>query len=113
MSKNLQGHFYAKKPAALMSLWGLCFLLLLSACMPSPNSNRRNANRQNASTDTPPPVGTPIFTNDTNYFQDGTTKATTVFDQSVFSSDTYYLRGKNVNLFIKAGNTTSVQCLVH
>lgn len=92
----------------------LLFLaILLSSCVQSPNSTRKSASRQGASTNTPPAVGTPIFTNDTNYFQLGSTKSTSVFDISVFSSDNYYLRGKNINLFIKAGNTTNVQCIVH
>ncbi len=92
----------------------LALFILLSGCVESPKSARKAGSRSGASTtDTPTPVGTPIFTNSSNYFQSGATKSTSVFDQSVFTSDTYYLRGKNIDLFIKGGNTTNVQCLVH
>lgn len=93
--------------------WMMLLFVLISGCVQSPKSSRKANSRSGASTTTPPPVGTPIFTNSTNYFQSGATKSTSVFDQSVFTSDTYYLRGKNIDLFIKGGNTTNVQCLVH
>lgn len=113
MRENTSNHFQSKTSYSFTVLIFLCLISILSGCIESPKSSRRSSTRQGASADTPTPVGTPIYTNDFNYFQSGQTKSTSVFDQSVFTSDTYYLRGKNIDLFIKAGNTTAVQCLVH
>src|SRR5690606_25996037 len=91
----------------------LALACLVSSCVQSPNSTRKSGSRQGASTNTPAPVGTPIFTNNANYYQNGSTQSTSVLDINAFTSDTFFLRGKNVDLFIKAGNTTSVQCVIH
>lgn len=103
-----------KTKGSSFTVWSLLFfVLVIVGCVQSPQNNRKSANRQGASTEVPPPVGTPIYTNDTNYFQSGSTKSTGVFDQNVYTNDTYYLRGKNINLFVAAGNKTTVQCLIH
>lgn len=99
--------------ASLSTALVLCFMFLLSSCIETSPGRRRSSASAGTSTETPDPVGTPIFTNDTNYFQDGAVKSTSVFDQSVFSSDTYFLRGKNINLYIQTGYTTTAHCLVH
>tara|TARA_R110000868_G_scaffold38661_1_gene135032 strand:- start:40154 stop:45211 length:5058 start_codon:yes stop_codon:yes gene_type:complete len=112
MSRN-ENHFFKSFNCKKFAVMTFGILFLLTGCVESPKTSRRSKTNQGASTGTTPPVGTPIFTNSLNYFQSGTTKSTSVFDQSVFTSDTYYLRGKNIDLFVKAGNTSTVQCIVH
>ena len=113
MRERTMFHLQQKFARYFLTTLSLCLVLILTSCVQSPNNNRKSGSRQGASTNTPPAVGTPIFTSDANYFQNGAVKSSSVFDLSAFTSDNYFLRGKNVDLFVKAGNTTTVQCLVH
>jgi hypothetical protein len=54
----------------------------------------------------------PEFSTNLNFLQNGSFQSTSTLNLSVNFSDSFYLRGKSIDQFIRSGNTALVQCVV-
>jgi len=88
-------------------------LALGSSCVESGSGNKRkgssNSTTEGGESSTPT---TPDFSSTSNFFQEGATQSETGITLPVNFTDRFYLRGAQIDFYIKNGNTTSTKCLV-
>lgn len=95
---------------------GLMLILgILCSCVPENKSNgRRSVDSQDANTpdgsSTPP--DSPDFSNSLNFMQAGAQQSSSSLGLALSFDNAFYLRGEEVNSFIKNDNEDDVQCLV-
>lgn len=105
------------KGLRLRTLLAMGLILLMTAsCMQNPSSSggRRKTSSQGASTDnsnnTTPEA--PTFEGEANFIQNGSSRSTTTTIIAGDFSTSLYLRGSQVDQFIKTNNKNTVQCLL-
>jgi hypothetical protein len=100
----------------MKSLVFIILLFLVTACLQTPGNNRRVSLLNNATTGAvgtaKTPAGLPVFTQGVNYFQNGGQIYTTGLPLSLDFIDIIYLRGKDVDTYIRTTGTQTAACLV-
>ncbi len=88
-------------------------LAMTSSCVDSGSGNKRKGSASSTSSggETADPT-TPDFSSSANFFQEGSTQSETGITIPVSFNDRFYLRGAQVDFYIKSGNKTSSKCLV-
>ncbi|WP_372655016.1 hypothetical protein [Halobacteriovorax sp.] len=88
-------------------------LTIASSCVESGSGNKRTGTADSTTSDgaTTEPTS-PDFTSSSNFFQEGSTQSETGITIPVSFNDRFYLRGAQVDYYIKNGNKTSSKCLV-
>jgi hypothetical protein len=90
-------------------------LFFITSCIPeNSSSGKRSVDTQGANNpgDTQTDTDTPDFSNDLNFIQAAGQQSSSSLSLTLSYDDAFYLRGKEVNQFIRNGNENSVQCLV-
>ncbi len=108
--KGLSLYSFAKKLMALM----VVLTFVMSCVQKQGSGGRRKSSSQGATTETGNnnTPSTPIFEGQANYLQNGSIKATTTLTLAGDFSTSLYLRGSQVDQFIKVENKNNVQCLL-
>lgn len=87
-------------------------IAILPSCVPEQGSSgRKGSSTSSSSGGTTGTPTSPTFSGEANYFQDGAIKATSIFSLSIANTLDFYLRGEDVDTFIKDGSASTVQCL--
>ncbi|MCF8060088.1 MAG: hypothetical protein K9K67_12375 [Bacteriovoracaceae bacterium] len=111
MFKGLKGlslYSLTKKLLAIFILGLFAF-----SCVQNQGTSTRRKSNQGASTDnTNPTPETPVFEGQANFLQNGSTKSTTTLTLAGDFATSLYLRGAQVDQFIKIENKNNVQCLL-
>ena len=106
---SMQTHF---KNLGRVTIFVMFFALFLQGCMPKAKGKKPAQRKATASatTDTPktPP---PVFSNVTNFIQNGASVFLTTTKLDINFSDSIQLRGKEVDAYIRAAGTSNVVCL--
>lgn len=92
----------------------LGLMLALNACVESSSGSRRGVSSAQGGGEqkAPEEADSPDFGSDLNYLQNGSFQTTSALNISVAFEDSLYLRGKQIDQFIRNGNTSRVQCLL-
>lgn len=85
-------------------------LFLATACIQAPANNRRTLS--NNITGTKTPANTPVFTQGVNYFQNSGQIYAANLPLALDFKDTIYLRGKDIDSYIRLSGTQNSACLV-
>ncbi len=86
--------------------------IALYSCVPQSTSNgsrKKEAEQGSAGGSSTPSA--PTYENDLNFFQSSGVSSTSAFETSLTYDDSIYLRGKQVDAYIRNGNENSTQCL--
>ncbi|MBT3586243.1 MAG: hypothetical protein HN509_15150 [Halobacteriovoraceae bacterium] len=97
--------------ARTMAILGL-FALLFTGCVESPKGSRKKKKSTEATQSNGGTPDVPSFNNSLNFLQSGNTQTTGAFNLAIDSQDSFYLRGQEVDTFVKNGNTSTPHCLV-
>lgn len=92
----------------------LLSLMTLTSCLPtSPKSNRRSTTQGSGASPSENPPAEPTFSQSLNFFQNGGTQSSSTFALNVDYSDSFYLRGPDIDNFLGLdSNRQKVHCLV-
>jgi hypothetical protein len=111
---NLIGHLKSLNPAIKM----LMLLALLASCVAvdAPKSSKRTLNEIGGTGTDGRPTNedqeeTPTFTDELNVIQDGLTKVSGTLQTSVNNSSTLFLKGKQIDSYIKNVSPQGIKCL--
>ncbi|WP_127717616.1 hypothetical protein [Halobacteriovorax sp. HLS] len=90
----------------------MSILALVSSCVEQGSSNKRQSNSSSSTSggSSNEPT-TPDFSTSNNFFQEGSTQSTTGLTLPVSFNDKFYLRGEQVDYYIKSSNKTSNKCI--
>jgi len=89
----------------------VAFCATLVSCVPeSSNGSRKKEAAPTTQGGTTTPES-PTYANDLNFFQSAGVSSTSAFDTNLDFNDSIYLRGKQVDTYIKNGNQNTAQCL--
>lgn len=94
---------------------GIVVLVLLTGCVADKQSGpRRGVNSQGQGANAPEPSDptSPDFSSSLNFLQNGSFQSSSALNISIEFNDSLYLRGQQIDQFIKNGNSSTVQCLV-
>ena len=102
------------KTAKDCAIWTVLLLLIVSSCVPqSPNSSRVSSTQQSGANSPNNPPAEPTFTQQLNFFQNGSVQSSSTFSLNVDYADSFYLRGPEVDNFLGLDNNREkVACLV-
>ncbi|MBK25563.1 MAG: hypothetical protein CME70_16320 [Halobacteriovorax sp.] len=108
MKKSKAATFFNRFNAILI----LVGLLVFSSCVQSPNGKRKKSGSSDQKTSNGGTPNTPTFSNSLNFFQNGSTQSSSSLTINTDFSDTFYLRGDEVDNLINPSNKSIVQCMV-
>lgn len=88
----------------------MCALVFLQACIKSPSSARKSI-VSSSTTTTNKTTTLPTFTTGNNFIQNGGTVYTSTVSFDISFADVLYLRGKDVDSYIRNNGTSTISCL--
>src|ERR1700741_4282732 len=87
----------------------MCALVFLQACIKSPSSARKSV--VSSATTSTKTTTLPTFTTGNNFIQNGGTVYTSTVAFDISFADVLYLRGKDVDSYIRNNGTSTIACL--
>ncbi len=90
----------------------IILLLLVTACIQSPSNNRRTLLNNNVTALPKTPANNPVFTQGVNYFQNSSQIFLSSFPLTLDFKDIVYLRGKDIDTYIRSSGTQTSSCVV-
>lgn len=89
----------------------ICSLFVLVSCMQSPGSKRSVLKSATTSDNSKTPSTLPDFNTGSNFIQNGSSVYTTSASMDLTFSDSFVLRGKQIDSYIRSTGTQAVTCL--
>lgn len=116
MKTKQQHNFLGRHKSYLFftNILALILVLVVASCVPSPKSSGRRVAQEEGGTTTPDSgePDAPDFSGSLNFIQNGSTQSSTSITIGTNFDDSLFLRGQQINQFIRNGQQDTVQCLV-